>query len=132
MSRNVTWGEDEHQVLEEDADHEHQQLALPPSTTAAASASASSSGGLQCPDCGSREIEQQDASGRTVCVECGMVLEENAIAFSVEFVEGAGGATNMVGCVNVATIKMAKKIHMNAQPNNLTSIIMSFAFIFSL
>lgn len=52
---------------------------------------------LLCPNCGSREIEQHDASGASVCTECGVVVEENAIVSSVEFAEGAGGASSMVG-----------------------------------
>eukprot|EP00977_Amphora_coffeiformis_P002072 scaffold394_cov166-Amphora_coffeaeformis.AAC.4 len=55
------------------------------------------SSGLICPDCGSRDVEQQDASGASVCTECGVVVEENAIVSSVEFVEGAGGSATMVG-----------------------------------
>ena len=55
------------------------------------------SSGLICPDCGSRDVEHQDASGASVCTECGVVVEENAIVSSVEFVEGAGGAATMVG-----------------------------------
>lgn len=50
-----------------------------------------------CPNCGSTQIEQHDASGASVCTECGVVLEENAIVSAVEFVEGAGGASSMVG-----------------------------------
>lgn len=55
------------------------------------------SSGLICPDCGSRDVEQQDASGASVCTECGVVVEENAIVSAVEFQEGAGGAATMVG-----------------------------------
>eukprot|EP00547_Thalassionema_nitzschioides_P009284 CAMPEP_0194227564 /NCGR_PEP_ID=MMETSP0156-20130528/42924_1 /TAXON_ID=33649 /ORGANISM="Thalassionema nitzschioides, Strain L26-B" /LENGTH=632 /DNA_ID=CAMNT_0038960051 /DNA_START=99 /DNA_END=1997 /DNA_ORIENTATION=+ len=50
-----------------------------------------------CPNCGSKHIEQHDASGASICTECGVVVEENAIVSSVEFVEGAGGASSMVG-----------------------------------
>jgi transcription initiation factor TFIIIB Brf1 subunit/transcription initiation factor TFIIB len=50
-----------------------------------------------CPNCGSTHIEQHGASGASVCTECGVVLEENAIVSSVEFAEGAGGASSMVG-----------------------------------
>lgn len=52
---------------------------------------------LACQNCGSRDIEQQDASGATVCMKCGVVLEEDAIVSAVEFVENAGGASSMVG-----------------------------------
>lgn len=63
--------------------------------------------GLFCPNCGSRQIEQQDASGASVCMECGVVVEENAIVSSVEFVEGAGGASSMVGQFVSATSSKA-------------------------
>jgi transcription factor IIIB subunit 2 len=60
-----------------------------------------------CPNCGSKAIEQHDASGASVCTECGVVLEENAIVSSVEFVEGAGGASSMVGQFVSATSSKA-------------------------
>ena len=63
--------------------------------------------GLFCPDCGSRDIEQHDASGNSICTECGVVVEENAIVSSVEFVEGAGGASSMVGQFVSATSSKA-------------------------
>tara|TARA_B110001450_G_C17327697_1_gene362113 strand:- start:268 stop:435 length:168 start_codon:yes stop_codon:yes gene_type:complete len=50
--------------------------------------------GHVCPNCGSTHIEMQGASGASVCIECGVVLEENAIVSSVEFVE-QGGASSM-------------------------------------
>lgn len=67
----------------------------------------SSASKLVCPDCGSREIEQHDASGNSICTECGVVVEENAIVSAVEFVEGAGGSTNMVGHFVSATSSKA-------------------------
>lgn len=66
-----------------------------------------SSSSLMCPNCGSREIEQHDASGASVCIECGVVVEENAIVSAVEFVEGAGGASSMVGQFVSATSSKA-------------------------
>eukprot|EP00934_Nitzschia_sp_Nitz4_P008237 Nitzschia sp. Nitz4//scaffold35_size145790//141461//143401//NITZ4_003062-RA/size145790-processed-gene-0.220-mRNA-1//1//CDS//3329549220//8227//frame0 len=60
-----------------------------------------------CPNCGSTHIEQHDASGASVCTECGVVLEENAIVSAVEFVEGAGGASSMVGQFVSATSSKA-------------------------
>jgi len=42
-----------------------------------------------------------------VCTECGVVLEENAIVSAVEFVEGAGGASSMVGQFVSATSSKA-------------------------
>ena len=64
-------------------------------------------GGIICPNCGSSEIEQHDQSGASVCIECGVVVEENAIVSSVEFVEGAGGASSMVGQFVSATSSKA-------------------------
>ena len=66
-----------------------------------------SSSGLVCPDCGSRDIEQHDASGNSICTECGVVVEENAIVSAVEFSEGAGGASSMVGQFVSATSSKA-------------------------
>jgi len=60
-----------------------------------------------CPNCGSREIDQQDSSGASVCMSCGVVVEESAIVSSVEFVEGAGGASSMVGQFVSATSSKA-------------------------
>ena len=84
------------------------------STTAAAAAAATAAaqprppfGGIICPNCGSSEIEQHDQSGASVCIECGVVVEENAIVSSVEFVEGAGGASSMVGQFVSATSSKA-------------------------
>ena len=48
-----------------------------------------------CPNCGSKNIESQGAAGHSVCTECGVILEENAIVSQVEFVEGAGGSSSM-------------------------------------
>ena len=50
-----------------------------------------------CPDCGSKNIDRQDASGQMVCTDCGTLLEENGLVNALEFVEGAGGASSMVG-----------------------------------
>ena len=52
---------------------------------------------LCCPNCGSTDIEIHEASGASICTECAVVVEENAIVSSIEFVEGAGGASSMVG-----------------------------------
>ncbi|KAL7557912.1 hypothetical protein ACA910_009226 [Epithemia clementina (nom. ined.)] len=62
---------------------------------------------LFCPNCGGREIEQQDASGASVCMDCGVVVEENAIVSAVEFAEGAGGSTSMIGQFVSATSSKA-------------------------
>lgn len=50
-----------------------------------------------CPNCGSKEIEHNGASGASICTSCGVVVEENAIVSSVEFMEGAGGQSSMLG-----------------------------------
>ena len=50
-----------------------------------------------CPNCGSRNIEALGPSGSSVCTDCGIIVEENTIVSSVEFVEGAGGSSSMVG-----------------------------------
>lgn len=47
---------------------------------------------VQCPACYSTEVEQHDATGDTMCTQCGMVLEESNIVSAVEFQETAGGA----------------------------------------
>ena len=62
---------------------------------------------LMCPNCGGRDIEQHDASGASVCTECGVVVEENAIVSAVEFVENSGGSSSMVGQFVSATSSKA-------------------------
>jgi len=52
---------------------------------------------LCCHSCGSTEIEAIEASGASVCTVCGVIVEENAIVNSVEFIEGAGGTTKISG-----------------------------------
>ena len=64
---------------------------------AAASTAAPPSSAGSCPNCGSRAIESLGPSGSSVCTDCGIIVEENTIVSSVEFVEGAGGASHMVG-----------------------------------
>eukprot|EP00579_Thalassiosira_antarctica_P024671 CAMPEP_0202012598 /NCGR_PEP_ID=MMETSP0905-20130828/23796_1 /ASSEMBLY_ACC=CAM_ASM_000554 /TAXON_ID=420261 /ORGANISM="Thalassiosira antarctica, Strain CCMP982" /LENGTH=131 /DNA_ID=CAMNT_0048571887 /DNA_START=124 /DNA_END=515 /DNA_ORIENTATION=+ len=54
-------------------------------------------GGGSCPNCGSRAIEALGPTGSSVCTDCGIIVEENTIVSSVEFVEGAGGSSAMVG-----------------------------------
>lgn len=66
-----------------------------------------SAGKMCCPNCGSKEIEQHGASGASICTDCGVVVEENAIVSSVEFAEGAGGASSMVGQFVSATSSKA-------------------------
>lgn len=52
---------------------------------------------MKCPQCSGVEIDFCEASGNAVCVECGTVCEESTIVSSVEFSEGAGGASSVVG-----------------------------------
>jgi transcription factor IIIB subunit 2 len=83
-----------------------------PSTSTAlvrkeANAPAASSQQLTCPNCGSKEIEHHEPSGASICTDCGVVVEENAIVSSVEFVEGAGGSSSMVGQFVSATASKA-------------------------
>ena len=62
---------------------------------------------LICPNCGSTDIEQHEASGASICTDCAVVVEENAIVSSVEFVEGAGGSASAVGQFVSATSSKA-------------------------
>ena len=50
-----------------------------------------------CPKCFSNEIDSDGASGESVCTNCGHVLEECAIVSEVQFAEGAGGQSSVVG-----------------------------------
>ncbi|GAX12980.1 transcription factor IIIB 90 kDa subunit [Fistulifera solaris] len=85
MSRNVTFVED--YSAHDEPSNTANQGALP----------SHSHFQLMCPNCGGKAIEQHEASGASICIECGIVVEENAIVSAVEFVEGAGGSSNMVG-----------------------------------
>lgn len=42
---------------------------------------------MECSQCGSRDIDLNEAAGAATCVSCGHVLEENAIVSSIEFQE---------------------------------------------
>ena len=52
---------------------------------------------VRCPNCGSVAIKQDEVSGESVCIECGVVIEEDMILSSTDFVEGNGGSSSMVG-----------------------------------
>ena len=43
-----------------------------------------------CPSCGSSDIENNESSGDTVCINCGVVIEESNIVSAVEFAEVSG------------------------------------------
>lgn len=45
-----------------------------------------------CKNCGSSEIDVDQARGDAVCMGCGSVLEDNIIVSEVEFVESGGGS----------------------------------------
>ena len=72
-----------------------------------ASSSSAAAAASCCPNCGSNQLEPHEASGATICTECGVVTEENAIVAAIEFVEGAGGSSNMVGQYVSATSSKA-------------------------
>ena len=109
QQRSVSFGQVEEQVYDEDYwqdDEEDPSSSWQQSgpnkkddpkqrSTNNNSASASSSS-LMCPNCGSRQIESEPASGSSICIECGVVVEESTIVSSVEFVENNGGSS-MVG-----------------------------------
>jgi transcription factor IIIB subunit 2 len=40
---------------------------------------------MQCPNCGSRDIDFDEAGGHSACVNCGTVVEENSLTSSIEF-----------------------------------------------
>jgi ribosomal protein S27E len=40
---------------------------------------------MQCPSCGSRDIDFDEAGGHSACVNCGTVVEENSLTSSIEF-----------------------------------------------
>nr|WCZ58535.1 33 kDa inner dynein arm light chain [Andalucia godoyi] len=51
----------------------------------------------RCSRCGSSQVEHDACRGDTVCIQCGLVLEENTIVSEVTFAESASGATSVVG-----------------------------------
>lgn len=53
--------------------------------------------GFKCNNCGSTEIEVDNARGDAVCTNCGSVLEDNIIVSEVQFEESANGVANAVG-----------------------------------
>ncbi|KAM9777957.1 LOW QUALITY PROTEIN: transcription factor IIIB 90 kDa subunit-like [Neosynchiropus ocellatus] len=50
-----------------------------------------------CKNCGSCDIDVDQARGDAVCMGCGSVLEDNIIVSEVEFVETGGGGSSAVG-----------------------------------
>lgn len=111
------------------------------------------SSGIRCKNCGSTEIEVDNARGDAVCTNCGTVLEDNLIVSEVQFEEvghgsaaigqfvsadSSGGATNygkfQVGSGTESrevTIKKAKNgITMLCQQLQLTNHYMETALNF--
>lgn len=57
-----------------------------------------SSTGHKCKNCGSADIEVDNARGDAVCTNCGSVLEDTIIVSEVQFEEsGYGGASHAIG-----------------------------------
>ncbi|KAM4625342.1 BRF1 general transcription factor IIIB subunit a [Polymixia lowei] len=50
-----------------------------------------------CKNCGSVDIDVDQARGNAVCMGCGSVLEDNIIVSEVEFMETGGGGSHAVG-----------------------------------
>ncbi|KAJ9058600.1 transcription factor TFIIIB subunit brf1 [Entomophthora muscae] len=50
-----------------------------------------------CKECGSASLEALEAAGTTYCVDCGVVVEENAIVSEVTFGEASNGAATCHG-----------------------------------
>lgn len=55
------------------------------------------SGGHKCKNCGSADIEVDNARGDAVCTNCGSVLEDNIIVSEIQFEENAHGTHSAVG-----------------------------------
>jgi transcription factor IIIB subunit 2 len=52
---------------------------------------------ILCQNCGSLDIETNTAEGNAFCLNCGTVLEENAIVSEVTFAETSNGASVLQG-----------------------------------
>ena len=50
-----------------------------------------------CSQCGCSDIDIDSARGDAVCTGCGSVLEDQIIVSEIQFAEGAGGVSSMVG-----------------------------------
>ena len=49
-----------------------------------------------CPNCSSIDIETDPQRGDSVCIQCGTVIEENAIVNEVRFVERVATAVELL------------------------------------
>ena len=54
------------------------------------------SSGVKCKNCGSTEIEEDNARGDAVCTNCGSVLEDNLIVSEIQF-EDVGQGSAAIG-----------------------------------
>ncbi|XP_072031993.1 transcription factor IIIB 90 kDa subunit-like [Amphiura filiformis] len=50
-----------------------------------------------CPNCGGSDIDNDQARGNAVCVNCGSVIEDNFIVSEVNFAENSLGGTSVIG-----------------------------------
>eukprot|EP00981_Chlorochromonas_danica_P003568 scaffold659_cov192-Ochromonas_danica.AAC.81 len=51
---------------------------------------------MKCSKCGSRDIDFQESTGQSICMNCGTVLEESTIVSSIEFQE-SGERSQVIG-----------------------------------
>ncbi|CAL8108234.1 unnamed protein product [Calicophoron daubneyi] len=52
---------------------------------------------MRCTHCGGTNFDEDRARADLVCLDCGMVLSENAMSSEVEFVDAGAGVTTAVG-----------------------------------
>ena len=62
---------------------------------------------VNCPECACPDIAHHEATGESVCVNCGTVLEENGIVSSIEFAESGAGSASVIGQYVSATSRGA-------------------------
>lgn len=92
--------------------------------------------GLKCKNCGSTDIDFDNARGDAVCTACGSVLEDNIIVSEVQFEENAhgsntvgqfvaldskGGATNY-GKFQVGTGTESREVTLRKARNGITHL----------
>ena len=78
---------------------------------------------VKCPNCGSADIDSQESTGQSVCMECGMVLEENAITHSIEFQV----RTEFTNWQNSIVLLSYTPVHFTSSPisiRNLETVLM--------
>ncbi|KAM7535793.1 hypothetical protein Aperf_G00000098309 [Anoplocephala perfoliata] len=52
---------------------------------------------MPCLQCGCTKFDEDPARGDMTCAECGLVVSEDAVASSIEYVENPGGTTTALG-----------------------------------